>query len=60
LEAWVRRKKEQNRIKAAEIKFLKAVKECTKGDRKSIESIRDELQIYSIENELDESGIKLR
>jgi hypothetical protein len=31
-EAWLRRKKEENRIYATDIRFLKAAKECTRED----------------------------
>jgi hypothetical protein len=56
----VRRKKEENGIQVAEMRFLRAVKECTMEDRIRNASIRDELQIYFIKDKLDETGIKWR
>jgi hypothetical protein len=38
-EAWVRRQKEDNGIPAAEMRFLRAVKRCTREDRIINESI---------------------
>jgi hypothetical protein len=40
-EAWVRRKKEENRIQAAEMRSLRGVKICTREDIIINKNIRD-------------------
>jgi hypothetical protein len=54
------RGKKENSIKAAEMRFLRAVKgcTCTREQRIRNERIRDELQIYSIKDKLDETRTK--
>jgi hypothetical protein len=47
------RQNEENRNHAAEMRFLKAVKRCTRKDIIRNERIRDDLQIYSIKDKLD-------
>jgi hypothetical protein len=61
-EAWVSRMKEKTRIQIAEIRFLREVQGCTREGReiRVDESIRDELQIYSIKYKLYETRIKRR
>jgi hypothetical protein len=51
-------KKEVNKIQASEMRFLRAVKGCRKEDRIGNESVRDELQIYFMKDELDESKLQ--
>lgn len=48
-ETWVLSKREQTRLQAAEMKFLRAVKGCTLEDRNRNEDIRNELGIFSLD-----------
>jgi hypothetical protein len=52
-ESWARRQNEENKNHAAEMRFLKAVKSCSRKDRIRKERIRNDLQIYSIQDKLD-------
>lgn len=47
-ENWVLRQKEINNIQSSEMKFLRAVKGCTRLEHIRNESIREELEIKSI------------
>lgn len=47
-------KKDISHIQATEMKFLRSVKGCTRMDRLHNESIRNELEIFSIVDKLEE------
>ena len=42
-ESWITRKRDKNRIQAAEMKFLRSAKGCSEQDRFRNEEIREEL-----------------
>jgi hypothetical protein len=50
-----KRQDEENKNNAAEMRFLKAAKRCIRKDRARNERIGDDLQIYSIKDNLDET-----
>jgi hypothetical protein len=52
--------KEENRIRVAEIRFLRAIKGCTREGREIHDRIRDKLQIYSIKCKLHNTRIEWR
>jgi hypothetical protein len=54
-EAWVIRKEGENRIQVMEIIFLRAVTGHIREHKIRNESIRDELQIYSIEDKSEKT-----
>jgi hypothetical protein len=47
-ETWPPRKRDWNRIQAAEMKYLRTVKGCTRLDQISNEDIRNELGIFHL------------
>lgn len=53
-ETWTVNTTEQSRIQASEMKFLRAVKKCTRMDRLTNDSIRDDLKIYNINHKITE------
>jgi hypothetical protein len=54
-EAWVMRKEGENGIQVMEMIFLRTATGCIREDKIRNESIRDELQIYSIEDKSDKT-----
>jgi ribosomal protein L20 len=48
-------KKDKDKIQAAEMRFLRTVKGCTRVDRIRNVDIRAELNIYNINNTLEEN-----
>ena len=44
--------------KSTEIKFMRNVKECTKADIMRNETVKSDLNIFSINGELDENKTK--
>jgi hypothetical protein len=57
-ESWVTSKKDKDKIQAAEMRFLRRVKGCTRTDRIRNVDIRAELNIYNINNRLEENREK--
>jgi hypothetical protein len=57
-ESWVTSKKDKDKIQAAEMRFLRRVKGCTRVDRIRNVDIRAELNIYNINNRLEENKEK--
>jgi hypothetical protein len=57
-ESWVISKKDKDKIQAAEMRFLRRVKGCTRVDRIRNIDIRAELNIYIINNRLEENKEK--
>jgi hypothetical protein len=57
-ESWVTSKKDKGKIQAAEMRFLRRVKGCTRADRIRNVDIRAELNIYNINNRLEENKEK--
>jgi hypothetical protein len=51
-ETWTLRKTDWNRIQAAEMKYLRAVKGCTRLDQVRNEDIRNELGISSLKEKI--------
>lgn len=51
-ESWITTTKHESKIQAAEMKFLRRVKGCTRMDQIRNEDIREELQIYSIKEKI--------
>lgn len=47
-ECWVLKQREMSRIQASEMKFLRAVKGCTKADHERNQDIRKELRVVSV------------
>ena len=47
------KKSHKTRIQAAEIKFLRSVKSCSKQDRFRNEEIREELEIYNLNEKIE-------
>jgi hypothetical protein len=57
-ESWVISKKDKDKIQAAEMRFLRRVKGCTRADRIRNVDIRAKLNIYNINNRLEENKEK--
>jgi hypothetical protein len=57
-ESWVTSKKDKDKIQAAKMRFLRRVKGCTRADRIRNVDIRAELNIYNINNRLEENKEK--
>ena len=57
-ETWITTKKEESRIQAQEMKFLRRVKGCTKLDRIRNTDIRTELNILDINQKIKENKNK--
>lgn len=53
-ESWILQERDRSKIQSAEMKFLRRVKGCTKMDQIRNEDIREELNIYSIHEKLEE------
>ena len=51
-ETWTLNKKQQSKIQASEMKFLRSVKGCTKRDLITNQSIREELGIFNMNERL--------
>ena len=52
-ESWILRKQDLNKITAAEMKFLRSVKGCTREDRITNTQIRADLEIFAIEQKIE-------
>jgi hypothetical protein len=57
-ESWVTSKKDTDKIQAAEMRFVRRVKGCTRADRIRNVEIRAELNIYNINNRSEENKQK--
>jgi hypothetical protein len=57
-ESWVTSKKDKDKIQAAEMRFRRRVKGCTRADRIRNVDIRAELNIYNINSRLEETKEK--
>jgi hypothetical protein len=57
-ESWVTSKKDKDKIQAAEMRFLRRVKGCTRADRIRHVDIRAELNIYNMNNRSEENKQK--
>jgi hypothetical protein len=55
---YIKKKKDEDRTQAAEIRFLRRVKGCTRVDRIRNIDIRAELNIYNINYRLEENKEK--
>ena len=57
-ESWVTNTKHKQIIQAAEMKFLRSVKRCSRLDRIRNENIREELKIYNLNERIEENREK--
>lgn len=53
-ESWITTQKDTNKLQTAEMRFLRRIKGCTREDRLRNEAIREELQIYNINDKIEE------
>ncbi|XP_073991824.1 uncharacterized protein [Rhodnius prolixus] len=53
-ESWVTRAKDKSNLQSAEMRFLRRVKGCTKRERIRNVDIREELDIYNINEFIEE------
>ncbi|KAK7861914.1 hypothetical protein R5R35_009378 [Gryllus longicercus] len=54
-ESWIMKKRDQSKLQAAEMRFLRKVKGCIKQDQIRNEDIRKELDIYNINERILEN-----
>lgn len=54
-EMWTATKKQESKIQASEMKFLRGVKGCTKLDHIRNEEIREELEIFNLNDRLNDN-----
>jgi hypothetical protein len=59
-ESWVISKNDKDKIQAAEMRFLRRVKSCTRADRIRNVDIRAELNMYNINNRSEENKGKCK
>lgn len=52
------KKKEESRIQSAEMKFMRYVRRCTKADKIKNETIRSDLNIFSVHDMVEENKTK--
>lgn len=57
-ESWTITKKEESRIQSAEMKFMRYVRRCTKADKIKNETIRSDLNIFSVHDMVEENKTK--
>ncbi|KAJ4447044.1 hypothetical protein ANN_09033 [Periplaneta americana] len=57
-ESWTTTKKEESRIQSAEMKFMRYVRRYTKADKIKNETIRSDLNIFSVHDMVEENKTK--